>query len=97
MPSWARDSSVAAGTINARSETARTKPAFRDALKSRRCLIPADGFYKWVRIGKVKQPYCFEGNGGELFAFAEIGDPLDGPGASSRWLWNPTQMESFWT
>jgi hypothetical protein len=42
----ARDSSVAAGTISARSETARARPAFRDALKSRRCLIPADRFYE---------------------------------------------------
>jgi putative SOS response-associated peptidase YedK len=49
IPSWAKDSSVAAKMINTRSETAATKPAFRDALKSRRCLIPADGFYEWVR------------------------------------------------
>jgi len=49
IPSWAKDSSVAAQMINARSETAATKPAFRDALKSRRCLIPADGFYEWLR------------------------------------------------
>jgi hypothetical protein len=46
IPSWAKDSSVAAKMINARSETASTNPAFRDALKSRRCLIPADGFYE---------------------------------------------------
>ena len=49
IPSWAKDPSGAARMINARSETAGTKPAFRDALKSRRCLIPADGFYEWVR------------------------------------------------
>jgi putative SOS response-associated peptidase YedK len=49
IPSWARDSSVAAKMINARSETASMKPAFRDALKYRRCLIPADGFYEWSR------------------------------------------------
>jgi putative SOS response-associated peptidase YedK len=60
--------------INARSETAGTKPAFRDALKSRRCLIPADGFYEWIRTGKTKQPYCFEVNEGELFSFAGIWD-----------------------
>lgn len=54
--------------INARSETASTKPAFRDALKSRRCLIPADAFYEWMRMGKAKQPYCFEVGEGELFA-----------------------------
>ena len=49
IPSWAKDSSVAAKMINARSETASTKPAFSDALKSRRCLIPTDGFYEWMR------------------------------------------------
>jgi hypothetical protein len=74
IPSWAKDSSVAAKMINARSETASTKPAFRDALKSRRCLIPADGFYEWARTGKGKQPYCFEVGEGELFAFAGIWD-----------------------
>jgi putative SOS response-associated peptidase YedK len=74
IPSWAKDSAVAAQMINARSETAATKPAFRDALKSRRCLIPADGFYEWRRTGKAKQPYCFEVREGELFALAGIWD-----------------------
>jgi putative SOS response-associated peptidase YedK len=74
IPSWAKDVSVAAKMINARSETAGMKPAFRDALKSRRCLIPADAFYEWKRMGKSKQPYCFEVNEGELFAFAGIWD-----------------------
>jgi putative SOS response-associated peptidase YedK len=74
IPSWAKDSSVAAKMINARSETAATKAAFRDALKSRRCLILADGFYEWMRTGKAKQPYCFEVKEGELFAFAGIWD-----------------------
>jgi putative SOS response-associated peptidase YedK len=60
--------------INARSETASTKPAFCDSLKFRRCLIPADAFYEWVRTGKSRQPYCFEVNGRELFAFAGIWD-----------------------
>jgi putative SOS response-associated peptidase YedK len=74
IPSWAKDSSGAASLINARSETAATKPAFRDALKSRRCLIPADGFDEWARTGKTKQPYCFEVGESELFAFAGIWD-----------------------
>ena len=74
IPSWAKDSSVAAKMINARSETAATKPAFRDAMKYRRCLIPADGFYESMRTGKAKQPYCFEVNDGELFAFAGLWD-----------------------
>ena len=74
VPSWATDPSVGPSMINARSETAATKPAFRDALRLRRCLISADGSYEWKRSGKVKQPYCFEVNGGELFAFAGIWD-----------------------
>lgn len=74
VPSWARDPSVAARMINARSETAGTKPAFSDALKFRRCLVPADGFYEWQKTGKGKQPYCFEINDGELFAFAGLWD-----------------------
>jgi putative SOS response-associated peptidase YedK len=84
VPSWSQDSSRAAGMINARSETAATKPAFRDVLKSRRCLIPADGFYEWVRMGKTKQAYCFEVNEGELFAFAGIWDRWKDP--SANWV-----------
>lgn len=84
FPSWAKDSSAAASMINARSKTAATKPAFRDALKSRRCMIPADGFYEWMRTGKSKQPYCFEVNEGELFAFAGIGDRWRD--ASGKWV-----------
>lgn len=74
VPSWAKDASGAAGMINARSGTAATKPAFRDPLKFRRCLIPADGFYEWKKTGKTKQPYCFEVNERELFAFAGLWD-----------------------
>jgi putative SOS response-associated peptidase YedK len=80
IPWWAKDSSVAASMINARSETAATKPAFRDALKFRRCLIPADGFYEWGKTGKTKQPYCFEVNDGQLFAFAGIWERRKDPG-----------------
>jgi putative SOS response-associated peptidase YedK len=72
VPSWAKDASGAARMINARAETATTKPAFRDALRLRRCLVPADGFYEWQRTGSGKQPFCFEVNDGELFAFAGI-------------------------
>jgi len=84
IPSWAKDASGAARMINARSETAATKPAFRDALKSRRCLIPADGFYEWAKTGKTKQPYCFEINDGQLFAFAGIWDRWRDP--SGQWV-----------
>jgi len=84
IPSWSKDSSLAASMINARSETAGTRPAFRDAMKSRRCLIPADGFYEWSRAGRTKQPFCFEVNEGELFAFAGIWDRWKDP--SGNWM-----------
>jgi putative SOS response-associated peptidase YedK len=84
IPSWAKDASGAARMINARSETAGTKPAFRDALKSRRCLIPADGFYEWMRTGKTKQPFCFEVNKGELFGFAGLWERWKDP--SGNWI-----------
>jgi putative SOS response-associated peptidase YedK len=83
IPHWAKDASGAASTINARSETAATKPAFRDPIKFRRCLIPADGFYEWAKTGKSKQPYCFEVNDGNLFAFAALWD--DWKDSSGEW------------
>jgi putative SOS response-associated peptidase YedK len=74
IPHWAKHPSGAASTTNAKSETAATKPAFRDPLKLRRCLIPADAFYEWMKVGNTKQPYCFEVNDGQLFAFAGLWD-----------------------
>ncbi len=70
--------------INARSETAATRPAFRDPLKFRRCLIPADGFYEWKKTEKTKQPYCFEINDGELFAFAGLWEGWKDP--NGTWI-----------
>ncbi len=84
IPSWMKDSSGASMMINTTSETAGTKLAFRDALKSRRCLIPADGFYEWQRVGKIKQPYCFEVGNAETFAFAGIWDRWKDP--SGNWV-----------
>jgi putative SOS response-associated peptidase YedK len=81
---WSKSASDAARTINARSETAATKPAFRDPLKFRRCLIPADSFYEWKRTGTTKQPYCFEVNEGELFAFAGLWDGWKNP--KGQWI-----------
>jgi putative SOS response-associated peptidase YedK len=84
IPHWAKDSTGAAGMINARSETASSKPAFRDPLKFRRCLVPADAFYEWARKGASKQPFCFEVNEGELFAFAGLWDGWRD--ASGNWV-----------
>jgi len=84
IPSWEKDASGAARMINARSETVAMKPAFREAFQSRRCVVPADAFYEWQRIGKSKQPYCFEVNEGELFGFAGIWDRWKDP--SGNWM-----------
>ena len=57
IPAWARDPAVAYRLINARAETAASKPSFRGALRSRRCLVPSTGFYEWRRSGSVRQPF----------------------------------------
>ena len=74
LPSWAKDISIGYKTINAKAETVSTTSSFREPFKSQRCLIPADGFYEWQKNGKTKQPYCFEVNDGDLFAFAGLWD-----------------------
>jgi putative SOS response-associated peptidase YedK len=79
IPSWAKDPSIGARTINARAETVAARPAFRESLERRRCLIPADGFYEWKRSGKAKQPFCFEVEDGKLFAFAGLWDRWRSP------------------
>jgi putative SOS response-associated peptidase YedK len=70
--------------INARSETAHALPAFREAIRLRRCLIPADGFYEWQRRGSTKQPFCFEVGDGGLFAFAGLWERWRDP--SGQWV-----------
>lgn len=83
VPSWSADTSRAASMINARAETAGTKPAFREGISRRRCLVPADGFYEWQKRGKTKQPYCFEIDKGDLFAFAGIWESWSDPAAGT--------------
>ena len=74
IPYWAKDPSIGYKLINARSETAASRPAFGDALKGRRCLIPADGFYEWKKLPKAKQPFCFVLQDESIFAFAGLWD-----------------------
>jgi putative SOS response-associated peptidase YedK len=79
IPSWSKDSSASARMINARSETAAEKPAFRAAFKQRRCLIPANGFFEWQGKGRQKQPFYFQLDDGQLFAFAGLWEAWKGP------------------
>jgi putative SOS response-associated peptidase YedK len=81
-PAWASDRP--AGFINARAETASSKPAFRSAFKSRRCLIPVTGFYEWQKVGRTKQPFNIRMADGSLFALAGLWEePIDEGGLSS--------------
>lgn len=72
VPFWAKDPKVGTKMINARSEEAGSKPAFREALKARRCAIPATGFYEWRGEPGRKQPYAITLPGTRLFAFAGL-------------------------
>ena len=72
VPSWAKDEKIGARMINARSETAAEKPSFRSAVKSRRCLVPASGFYEWVKGPEGKQPHFIHFADGRTFAFAGL-------------------------
>ncbi len=74
IPYWAKDSRMGNKMINTRSVTVTEKPAFREAFESRRCLIPADGFYEWKRAAKTKQPFHFGLQDDSLFAFAGLWD-----------------------
>jgi putative SOS response-associated peptidase YedK len=73
VPFWAKDAKIGYSTINARAEEAATKPVFREALKKRRCLVPADAFYEWAkRDAKVKQPFAIGLKSGDPYAFAGL-------------------------
>ena len=81
IPFWAKDAKIASSLINARAETVATKPAFRAALKKKRCLIPADGFYEWQAIPgqKTKQPYLINVRDVPVFAFAGLWEHWTSP------------------
>lgn len=74
IPSWAREASIGSRMINARAETVAEKPSFRTALRRRRCLVLADGFYEWRRTGAGKRPMRVTMVSGEPFAFAGLWD-----------------------
>jgi putative SOS response-associated peptidase YedK len=72
IPSWARDPSIGNRLINARAETAAEKPSFRNALRKRRCIILADGFYEWRADGKRKTPIHIRLESKRPFALAGL-------------------------
>ncbi len=79
IPFWAKEAKIGYRMINARSETAAEKPSFRAAFRSRRCLIPASGFFEWRRRGKEKQPVYISLRKSPLFAFAGLWEAWRNP------------------
>jgi putative SOS response-associated peptidase YedK len=98
VPFWAKDEKGGARMINARGESVAEKPAFREAFKARRCLVPADGFYEWETLGESpsKQPLLFRMADGKPFAFAGLWErwrPKDGPALETFTIVNTAANE----
>jgi putative SOS response-associated peptidase YedK len=74
IPSWAADPSIGSRMINARADSVATKPAFRSAFKRSRCLVVADGFYEWKKVGTTKQPFFIRLKDDRPFAFAGLAE-----------------------
>jgi putative SOS response-associated peptidase YedK len=85
IPAWANDPAIGNRMINARAETVADKPAFRDAFRRRRCILPADGFYEWKRDGRHNQPYYIHRADDQPFGLA---------GLWERWAGGPEVIES---
>jgi putative SOS response-associated peptidase YedK len=79
IPAWAKDPRTFTLLINARGEAVIDKPAFRNAMRRRRCLFPADGFYEWRQEGKVRRPFFVRPRAGGPIAFAGLWEAWMGP------------------
>lgn len=80
IPFWAKDPTIGNKMINARAETLAEKPAFKNALKRRRCLVPVDGFFEWKSEGKKKTPMHIHAVNGRLMSFAGLWEEWKDPG-----------------
>jgi putative SOS response-associated peptidase YedK len=79
IPSWAKDEAIGAKMINARAETLAEKPSFKRLLRSKRCLVVADGFYEWKKEQGGKIPMYITLKDGSPFAFAGLWDLWHSP------------------
>ena len=87
VPRWAGDPAVGARMINARSESAATRAAFREPFRERRCILPASGFFEWRRVDRSRQPYLFRLRDGRALGLAGVWDrwrpPADAEGGEA--------------
>jgi len=88
VPYWAKDVAIGGRLINARADTAAEKPAFRDAFRKRRCIIPASGFFEWQGSGKAKTPWHITSASGEPLSLAGLWDRWRMP--DGEWLHTAT-------
>jgi putative SOS response-associated peptidase YedK len=79
IPFWSKDPSIGSRMINARAESCTDKPAYRNAFKRRRCLVPVSGFYEWKPEGKWKQPYVFRLQDAPVFALGGLWEQWRSP------------------
>jgi putative SOS response-associated peptidase YedK len=86
IPYWSKDAKIAYSTLNAKAETVATAPAFRDAFKRRRCLVPADAFYEWQKLDpRHKQPFAIALASREPYGFAGLWERWKNA-ANGEWL-----------
>src|ERR1700731_4183471 len=83
IPYWAKDIKIGYSTINARAEEIETKPAFREAFRQRRCLVPLDSFYEWKKVGTGKQPYAIALADRRLMGMAGLWETWRSPAAGA--------------
>jgi putative SOS response-associated peptidase YedK len=84
VPFWAKDIKVGFANINAKADGIETKPAFREAFRQRRCLVPVDNFYEWKKVDGGKQPYAIGLKGGGLMALAGLWETWRAPSSGER-------------
>ena len=98
IPSWSKDGASKFSMINARAETIAEKPSYRTPFRFRRCLIPADGFYEWRKMGEQKQPHFIRMRNAAPFAFAGVWErwkPADGTAVVSCSIITTTANETL--